>query len=268
MHKYLILFIILLTTALSASSETKPTEQVLNETSPTLYQVGTINSLLAAVYEGDVSVNDLSNFGNFGLGTVDGVDGEMVALNNYFYRIDVNGSAHSAENMNTPFAIVTNFNTSKSYELGKYDDINAMHKYIKTKFNSDNIIYAVSISGDFESVYLRSECAQPKGHKPLIETISKVQHKYRFDNIKGTIVGFWFPKYMKNINVTDFHFHFLNDKNTKGGHMLDMKLKSGVLKIMPIYNFRMHLIDSDRFRKTNLNLDFEDATKKVEPKKL
>ncbi|NOQ29506.1 MAG: acetolactate decarboxylase [Helicobacteraceae bacterium] len=262
-----ILCSLLLITTFAVSSETKVEDETLNNSAAMVYQVGTLNSLLAGVYEGNISINEVSNFGNFGLGTVNAVNGEMVALDNNFYRIDANGNAHSAKNMNTPFAVVTNFKTSKNYPLGEYDTMDSIHKYIETKFNSKNLIYAVSISGDFSSVRLRSECAQPEGHKPLIETIAKVENKYKFNNVKGTIVGFWFPKYMKNINVTGFHFHFLNDKNTKGGHMLGMKLKRGVLKIMPIYDFRMHLIDTERFRKTNLNLDFKDAAKKVEHKR-
>ena len=62
---------------------------------------------------------------------------------------------------------------------------------------------------------LRWEHPQPEGHKPLSETIAKVQNSYTLDDIEGTIVGFWFPAYMKTINVPGFHFHFINDRRTK-----------------------------------------------------
>ena len=264
MYKIFIINLFFLVTVLFGANDSKTESDLKNHHQPVVYQVGTIGSLLAGVYEGDVSIDDLSNIGNFGLGTFDGANGEMLAFDNNFYRVDAHGNAHRVKNMNTPFAVVTNFTATNLYELEEFENINALYRFIKTKFNSDNIIYALSIEGDFSSVYLRSEYQQPEGHKPLLQTISQVQQEYKLKNTKGTLVGFWFPKYMNNINVTGFHFHFLNDKASQGGHMIDMKLTNGVLKIMPIYDFKMHLIDTNRFRKTNLDMDFKSATKKVE----
>jgi|FLOH01.1.fsa_nt_gi acetolactate decarboxylase len=258
MYKTFIIHLFLFLTLLSGSNDLKSHNQQV------VYQVGTIGSLLAGVYEGDVSMNDLSNFGDFGLGTFDGANGEMIAFNNNFYRADAHGNANIVQNMHTPFAVVTNFSATNQYKLEEFENLNSLHGFIKTKFDSDNLIYAVLIEGNFSSVYLRSEYPQLEGHKPLLQTISQVQQEFRFENTKGTIVGFWFPKYMSNLNVAGFHFHFLNDKTSHGGHMIDMKLKSGVLKIMPIYDFKMHLIDTNRFRKTNLDKDFKSAAKKVE----
>jgi len=45
------------------------------KTNKMLYQVGTSNAILAGVYEGDAFFADLANYGNFGLGTFDAVNG-------------------------------------------------------------------------------------------------------------------------------------------------------------------------------------------------
>jgi len=139
-----------------------------------------------------------------------------------------------------------------------------LHKYIGTQFESKNIIYAISIDGYFNELNLRSEHPQPEGHKPLSETIAKVQNTYSLSNIQGTIVGFWFPEYMKTINVPGFHFHFINDARTKGGHLFDMRIDSGTLRIMSIFDFGMHLIHTPLFEHANIGNDFKSATKKVE----
>ena len=44
----------------------------------TLFQVSAINALLAGVYDGDVTFEELSERGDFGLGTFQALDGEMV----------------------------------------------------------------------------------------------------------------------------------------------------------------------------------------------
>ena len=75
-----------------------------------LYQVGSSNAILAGVYEGDAFFADLANYGNFGLGTFDAVNGELIALDDDYYRIDAYGIALPVDpEMKSPFAVVANF---------------------------------------------------------------------------------------------------------------------------------------------------------------
>ena len=113
---------------------------------------------------------------------------------------------------------------------------------------------------------LRSEHPQPEGYRPLSETISQVQNTYALNDTRGTIVGFWFPEYMKTINVPGFHFHFIYDQHTRGGHLFDMIIENGVLGIMSIFDFGMHLIHTPLFEHANMSGDFGSASKKVENK--
>ncbi len=176
-----------------------------------LYQIGTIRSLLTGVYEGDLNFEELAHYGDFGLGTFDAVNGEMIALEGHFYRIDADGNAHAVKpGMKTPFAVVTHFRGAEEYPLDAVTDLQSLQQYIAAKFESKNLIYALRIKGDFVQVDLRSEHPQPPGHKPLGETISQLQNAFSFKNIQGTMIGFWFPEYMKAINVPGFHFHFLD----------------------------------------------------------
>ena len=71
---------------------------------------------------------------------------------------------------------------------------------------------------------------------------------------------------MKTINVPGFHFHFINDRRTNGGHFFNLKMDSGTLKIMPTFDFCMHLIHKPLFEHVIMSHDFESATKKVEQK--
>ena len=141
-----------------------------------------------------------------------------------------------------------------------------LHQYVASKFESKNVIYAISVAGYFNKPDLRSEHPQPEGYKPLSETIAKVQNSYTLDDTEGTIVGFWFPAYMKRIYVAGFHFHFINDRRTNGGHFFNLKMDSGTLKIMPTFDFCMHLIHTPLFEHVIMSRDFESATKKVEQK--
>jgi len=51
-----------------------------------LSQVSTIDALLDGVYDGTVTCGELKEFGDFGIGTFDALDGEMVFLDGEDYR--------------------------------------------------------------------------------------------------------------------------------------------------------------------------------------
>ena len=57
-----------------------------------LFQASTIAALLEGAYDGDLSFAELAEHGDLGLGTLNGLDGEMIALDGRFYRADVDGS--------------------------------------------------------------------------------------------------------------------------------------------------------------------------------
>src|SRR3954447_20830451 len=75
-----------------------------------LFQASTIGALLDGAYDGDVTFADLAEHGDLGLGTLNALDGEMIALDGDFYRADVDGRIHPVgTEERTPFAVVTRF---------------------------------------------------------------------------------------------------------------------------------------------------------------
>lgn len=54
----------------------------------TLTQVSTIDAILNGLYDCIITYGELQVYGDFGIGTFEGLDGEMVALNGDFYQIN------------------------------------------------------------------------------------------------------------------------------------------------------------------------------------
>lgn len=76
----------------------------------TLYQTSTIDALLAGTYDGDMSLNQLRRQGDFGIGTYDNLDGEMVLLDGPFYQVKADGKVYAPDlRGETPFAAVCPF---------------------------------------------------------------------------------------------------------------------------------------------------------------
>jgi len=75
-----------------------------------LFQASTIGALLDGAYEGDVTFAELAEHGDLGLGTLNSLDGEMIAVDGSFYRADVEGAINEVDpQRRTPFAVLTWF---------------------------------------------------------------------------------------------------------------------------------------------------------------
>ncbi|HEY3552166.1 MAG TPA: acetolactate decarboxylase, partial [Solirubrobacterales bacterium] len=83
-----------------------------------LFQASTIGALLEGAFEGDLSFHELGEHGDFGLGTLNHLDGEMIAIDGEFFRADVDGNVTEvADEERTPFAVVTHFEAKVEGEI-------------------------------------------------------------------------------------------------------------------------------------------------------
>lgn len=74
------------------------------------FQVSTLSALNVGVYEGAATLAELKPHGDFGLGTLEGLDGEMVVLDGKVYQIKTDGVAYPVtDEAKTPFSTVTFF---------------------------------------------------------------------------------------------------------------------------------------------------------------
>src|SRR4051794_40607680 len=84
----------------------------------TVYQNSTIEALLDGNYDGEVTYAEVRKHGDFGLGTFDTLDGEMVAVDGVFYQVRSDGKAYAVTDQSkTPLAIVTYFRPDRSTTL-------------------------------------------------------------------------------------------------------------------------------------------------------
>ncbi len=85
-----------------------------------LFQVSTIDALLEGIYDGDITCRELKSHGDFGIGTFNGLDGEMIELGGNIYQCRADGVAYPADDSTkVPFAAVTFFEPDKTVLLDK-----------------------------------------------------------------------------------------------------------------------------------------------------
>jgi acetolactate decarboxylase len=185
-----------------------------------LFQASTIAALLEGSYEGDLSFAELAEHGGLGLGTLNGLDGEMIALDGRFYRADVDGNVTEvARGTKTPFAVVADFTPSLDTEVVgqlEHDDLLAE---LDQLIPAGTASCAIRIDGCFELVRARSVPRQNPPYRPLTEVVAE-QHVFELAEVTGTMLGFRFPDYAEGIEVSGYHLHFISDDRGRGGHVL------------------------------------------------
>lgn len=203
-----------------------------------LFQASSLTSLVNGSYQGKMTVHDLLNHGNFGLGAVEYMDGELVCLDAACYRVTTDGMAHElSPESKVAFASLVFFKPDKTFGISEQQNFTGLQKYLDDKLMAKNDIFAIKIDGFFSDITTRTVHKQDKLYVPLSEVVANqtISHLY---NTRGTLVGFYVPDYMKEINVAKYHFHFLTDNKEFGGHVLGFDMTNGtgyVLKINEVH---------------------------------
>jgi acetolactate decarboxylase len=206
-----------------------------------VYQVSTISSLLAGGYDGDISVGELLRHGNFGLGTFNGADGEMMVLDGRVYRGKTDGRAELvSKSERTPFAVVAAFRGQGPAAVTGGQSLDQLEATLDALPYSASRILAARIDGRFESIKIRSEPKQTPPYRPLTEVIKQQQVVHTLDGVRGTLIGFRFPAAASSVNVAGWHFHFLTADKRRGGHVLGLTTVAGRALLEEISDLRIN----------------------------
>jgi acetolactate decarboxylase len=217
----------------------------------TLFQVSTAGALVEGLYRGEVTIGELREHGDFGLGTFDGLDGEMVVIDGHFYQVHGDGTVHEAgDAVRTPYAMITHFPDEAGVPLADCVDLNGLAAQLDPLRDSQNVFYALRIDGEFTSIVTRSVRPMPEG-VPLV-TAAAQQREFHQKNICGTLIGFWSPGYLQSILVAGYHLHFLSQDRRSGGHLLDCGGRGLRAQVRRVADFRVSLPESASFLHADL----------------
>lgn len=220
----------------------------------TLFQVSTAGALVEGLYAGEVTVAALREHGDFGLGTFDGLDGEMVVVEGHFYQVSGDGRVREVEETaRTPYAMITRFPPGDSSVLADCGELASLQAKLDRLRDSANVFYAIRVDGMFDFVHTRSVMPTAEG-VPLVEAASH-QREFKMQDVRGTLVGFWSPGYLKTILVPGYHLHFLSDDRKSGGHLLGCGGRGLRAQVRREADFRVSLPESASFLHADLTRD-------------
>ena len=215
-----------------------------------LYQTSLMSALMAGIYEGDAAYGQIRKHGDFGVGTFNDLDGEMVGFDGTFYQLRSDGSVRPVtDDQKTPFAVVTFFRPEQELDVVQPMTKSELMTAIEQATDA-NLFNAVRVDGIFDEVRTRTVQRQVRPFPALTEA-AKHQAEKVFTNVEGTLAGFRSPAYAQGIGVAGFHLHFLRQDKEAGGHALDYQIRTGKVRTCSVHDLRVELPTSAEFLKTN-----------------
>lgn len=231
-----------------------------------MYQYSIIDALLAGVFDGNLPIGELRKKGDFGIGTFNRVDGELIMDGGVVYRVNYDGSVTLVpDSDSTSAAFVKTFKADTTiYMEGNpltYDDF---QKRLSAMLNS-NGLYALRVKGSFESITARAPGAATQKPFPTLSNHLKThQALFNLTNTEGTCMGFLLPIYLARTNVPGYHFHYLANDKKSGGHVFAFKSNKIQVEIDYVKGFVIENNTHHDFNKINLQPDRGEELKKIE----
>jgi len=188
-----------------------------------VYLCAPVNALVEGIYRERIPLSKIRRHGDFGLGTFDSLDGEMVMLDGCVYQITGDGRVHEVkeEDAATPFACVTFYAPASHDDLDEELDYADFLDWILRLLPSPNLFYALRIEGTFAHVKVRSVPRQ-ENYRPLVD-VAADQPVFELSEVEGTLAGFFSPAFLESLTVPGLHLHFLSNDRTQGGHLLECR---------------------------------------------
>ncbi|MCB1770656.1 MAG: acetolactate decarboxylase [Candidatus Competibacteraceae bacterium] len=229
-----------------------------------IYLCAPVNALVEGIYEEKIPFAQIRQHGDFGLGTFDHLDGEMVMLDGRIYQMTADGQVHTVDDHAlAPFACVTFFQSMTHDILEQPTDYPTFLEWLLALLPSPNIFYALRIEGAFSHVKMRSVPKQ-ENYRPLVE-VAREQPTFEFQDIKGVLAGFFTPAFMASLNVPGLHLHFLSADRQQGGHLLECRPRQVRADIQFLSTLELGLPMNEDYLtvdfQRNINQDLHEAEK-------
>lgn len=231
----------------------------------TIFQHGTLELIMNGLYDGTTSLATILDNGDFGIGTLDRLNGELTIMNGKVYQTNAGGITQEIQKLEltTPFSS-SHFEASNNRFVQEpklsFSGLETLNHYV-----SQNVPNSLRLNGFFKSLKVRVAPKQAKPYPDFL-SVSAEQPTFEYQNVEGTLIGDFGPDIYTGVMANGWHLHFLSNDFTIGGHVLDFSAEhlSGTVDTfdtvkvsMPIHN------DSFMSHKSNIS-DIRQAIAKAE----
>ena len=233
-----------------------------------MFQVSTLQALALGYSRSVITVEELLTHGDSGLGTYEDVNGEMIMAGGRCFRAREDGTVEEAPpDAGVPFCAVSFLQGRRTFDIEGIESIGKLKQLLDVKIEEDfglNSMHMVQIDSFFLRIDARSESAYRSHHVELKDVLAMTQKDFFFENISGSLICVYFPDYMDGINAPGWHFHFISDDRTRGGHVFELVMERGTVQLDKINTIEIRLPSEPAFDTYSLKEASGEDIKKVE----
>ncbi|NMH87918.1 acetolactate decarboxylase [Flavivirga algicola] len=210
------------------------------------------------VFEGDLTVSKLKTKGDIGLGSYTKLDGELIMLDGIPYRATEDGHVSIAKGADKiVYVNTTFFDEDLSFKITNTINYDSLRVEINKQLPSKNMFYAFKIHGKFKNIKCGGLNKQEPPFKEGLDVLIPNRPIFKAEEIEGTMVGFYCPKFIGDINVAGYHLHFISDDKKFGGHVMEFSAESLNVSIDEMYEYQFVLPNTDAYRHVGFDKQFQ-----------
>ena len=245
----------------SKTQEEAPVAEATVTDHDTYYHYSIWWAFVNKVFDADLSVKTLKENGDIGLGSFNKLDGEMVMVDGIAYRIREDGTVSEGDDSDTVvYANAAFFSEDMAFttQADGNRDVEWLKSELLRQVPSSNFFYAFKIDGTFDYIKCGGLTKQEPPFEEGLDVLIPNRPVFEGNNVSGTIVGFYCPDFIGNINVKGFHFHFISEDKTLGGHVMDFDLtKALTVAVDKKTAYQFVLPDNEDFEQVSLEKEFQ-----------
>ncbi len=257
LYQGIALMLVALAMGCGANNETGHGPEVTADKN-TFYQYNIWWGFVNKVFDGDMTVKELKTRGDIGLGSYTELDGELVMLDGVPYRIREDGSVTVPEDEEKiVYVDAAFFEPESSFEIPKTVQFDSLRSIINQHLPTLNQFYAIKITGNFSYMKCGGLSRQEKPYTDGLDVLIPQRPVFERENFAGTMVGFYCPEFIGNINVAGYHFHFISEDKQFGGHVMEFAGQNLTVAVDPLLDYHFSLPGTEDFSNVKMEKEFQ-----------
>ncbi|KAF7585617.1 hypothetical protein BBP40_010430 [Aspergillus hancockii] len=213
-----------------------------------------------------VLVEEALTHGDYGIGTLTNLNGEVVILAGRAYHFPPDEDNHLRKLSLTecmPFAMITRFKPTITKHLPTLTMSSlpkALYPLLPTQ---QNCFLSVHIAAAFPRITFRAIPGQTKPKESLAD-LAERQSIRSVEDRRGVMFGFWSPRFTSGFSFAGFHLHFVSEDRSCGGHVLDFEAAVVDLRAAGIGDYRLEFPSEGVFHEEPIESVAEKSLQAVE----
>ncbi|MGB5392664.1 MAG: acetolactate decarboxylase [Lutimonas sp.] len=210
------------------------------------------------VFEGDITAGELKAKGDLALGSYNLLDGELIMLDGILYQAKENGEVvHPNDSIKIAYANAAFFDQDGIFNILKADNYDCLRDSIHAQLPSKNYFYAFKIKGDFIKMTCGGLHKQEAPFEKGLDVLIPARPVFERKNFKGTMVGFYCPEFIGNINVSGFHLHFVSDDGKFAGHVMEFEAENLTIEFDEMTEYQFVLPHTEAYENVGFDKEFQ-----------